>query len=595
MLMNKSEKENIGQVYSSELNSITVRVEDLAKVEKVKDSLGIGSLLSIENGNLDNVIAIVQNVKMIDISDSPTCKLDLYCQPIGSLSDEKFERGIKKIPMPCEPAYLVNTELLKVIYENNEELNFVAGKLVQNPEIKAMLNGDKLFSKHMAIVGSTGSGKSCVVAKLLQEAIGVENSLNKNKEQQKNSHIIIFDIHSEYTSAFTLCESEKFNVNILDVDKLKLPYWLMNSEELEDLFIESNENNSHNQVSQFKQAVILNKKKYNKEYFDDINYDSPLYFSMEEVYRYITNMNKEVIGKTADDGNKPKLKDGTLIEKREDYYFSEIRDFVETSTSAAAKASNGPFNGEFNRFCSRLETKLTDDRLSFLLKAKNEDGGEFSSNDFEQIIKQFIGYINKSNVTVIDLSGIPFEVLSITISLISRLIFDFSFHYSKLKHKEDLLNDIPIMIVCEEAHNYIPKSEDAQYHSSKKSIERIAKEGRKYGLSIMVVSQRPSEVSETIMSQCNNFVALRLTNNNDQSYIENLLPDSVGSICDVLPILKPGEALIVGDSTLMPTVVQLDMPNPRPKSETVDFLKEWKEDWKEVSFNNIIQRWRKEK
>ncbi len=585
---------SIGQVYSSELNLIIVRVEDLAKIEQVKDSLGIGSLLKIKNGNLDNIIAIIQNVKMVDVTDSQTCKLDLYCQPIGSLSDNTFERGVKKIPMPCEEAYLVDTELLKTIFEDNEEFDFVAGKLVQNPEIKAMLNGNNLFSKHIAVVGSTGSGKSCVVAKLLQEAIGIENAVNKNKAQQKNSHIIIFDIHSEYTSAFKLVEDESFSLNILDVDKLKLPYWLMNSEELEDLFIESNENNSHNQVSQFKQAVILNKKKYNGENFDDINYDSPLYFSMEEVYNYISNMNKEVIGKTAEDGNRPKLRNGTLIDNREDYYFAEIQEFVETSTATATKASNGPFNGEFNRFCSRLETKLSDDRLSFLLKSKNDISEDFTSNDFEQIIKQFIGYINKSNITVVDLSGIPFEVLSITVSLISRLIFDFCFHYSKIKHTEELLNDIPTMIVCEEGHNYIPKSNEAQYKSSKKSIERIAKEGRKYGLSLMVVSQRPSEVSETIMAQCNNFVALRLTNSNDQSYIENLLPDSVGSICDVLPILKPGEALIVGDAALMPTIVQLDMPKPRPKSETVDFLKEWKENWKEVAFNDVIQRWRKE-
>lgn len=593
--MNNNETESVGQVYSSELNSIIVRVDDLKKIEKVKDSLGIGSLLNIKNGNLDNVIAIVQNVKMVDLADSITCKLDLYCQPIGCLSDETFERGVKKIPMPCEPVYLVNNELLKNIFEKNEEYSFVAGTLVQNPEIKAMLNGDKFFSKHIAVVGSTGSGKSCVVSKLLQEAIGINNSANKNKEQQKNSHIIIFDIHSEYTSAFKLAKNENFNVNILDVDKLKLPYWLMNSEELEDMFIESNESNSHNQSSQFKQAVILNKKKYNQESYDDINYDSPLYFSIKEVYNYISNMNKEVIGKKSDERNRPKLKNDTLIDRREDYYFTEIQEFVETSTAAATKASNGPFNGEFNRFCSRLETKLTDDRLAFLLNAQNTKGEDFKSEDFEKIMKQFMGYINKSNITVIDLSGIPFEVLSITVSLISRLIFDFCFHYSKIRHNNCLLNDIPTMIVCEEAHNYIPKSNEAQYKASKKSIERIAKEGRKYGLSLMVVSQRPSEVSETIMAQCNNFVALRLTNANDQNYIENLLPDSVGSICEVLPVLKPGEALIVGDAALMPTVVQLEMPNPRPKSETVDFLKEWQENWKEISFCDVIKRWRKEK
>lgn len=586
----------IGQVYSSELNSIVVRATNLKTIETAKNNLSLGSLLKISDGNLNYTIAIIQNLKIVDDKDgeSSECKIDIFCQPIGTISNDKFQRGLKTLPLPTESAYIVDETLLKEIFENNEEYNFVAGSLAQNKSIKAMLDGNKLFSKHISVVGSTGAGKSCVVSKLLQGAIGIDNGLNTNKEIQKNSHIIIFDIHSEYKNAFTLAEQEKFNINMLDVNSLKLPYWLMNSEELEDIFIESNETNSHNQISQFKQAVILNKKKYNTEYYKDINYDSPLYFNIKEVYRYICNMNREVIGKTADDNNRPKLSNGDLINCRENYYFEEILDFVETSNAKDTKASVGPFNGEFNRFCSRLETKLSDDRLSFLLEAKKEDGTMYKSEDFEEILKQFLGYINKANITIIDLSGIPFEVLSITISLISRLIFDFAFNYSKIRHQIGLLNDIPIMLVCEEAHNYIPKSNEALYKASRKSIERIAKEGRKYGLSLMVVSQRPSEVSETIMAQCNNFIALRLTNSNDQSYVKNLLPDSIGSLCESLPSLEPGEALIVGDSALIPAIVQFKLPNPLPKSETVEFLSEWQNNWKDISFVDVIKRWRKE-
>ena len=124
----------------------------------------------------------------------------------------------------------------------------------------------------------------------------------------------------------------------------------------------------------------------------------------------------------------------------------------------------------------------------------------------------------------------PFEVLSITVSLITRIIFDFCFHYTKLRYVKEKLNDVPVMIVCEEAHNYVPQNENVAYRASRKSIERIAKEGRKYGLSLMVVSQRPSEVSETIFAQCNNFIALRLTNNNDQNYVKRLFPDNSSSL-----------------------------------------------------------------
>lgn len=205
-----------------------------------------------------------------------------------------------------------------------------------------------------------------------------------------------------------------------------------------------------------------------------------------------------------------------------------------------------------------------------------------------------MGYLDKSNITIIDLSGIPFEVLSINVSLISRITFDFAFHYSKLRHETDNHNDIPFMIVCEEAHNYIPRTGGNDYKAAKKSIERIAKEGRKYGLSLMIVSQRPSEVSDTILSQCNNFINLRLTNINDQSYIKNLLPDNSRSISEILPTLSAGECLVVGDSTPIPSIVKMGLPNPEPRSQSIKFHKEWSENWKTPSFQNVIKRWRKE-
>jgi DNA helicase HerA-like ATPase len=306
------------------------------------------------------------------------------------------------------------------------------------------------------------------------------------------------------------------------------------------------------------------------------------------------NNSNEVIGKLQGE-HKPKLADETLVDEQNKLvYFESKLDFITPSTAKVDKASNGAFNGEFNRFLSRLETKLSDKRLSFLLYPKNKEGKEFQTDDFETILKQFLGYIDKSNITIIDLSGIPFEILSITISLVSRLVFDCCFHLSKLKHKEGLLNDVPFMIVCEEAHNYVPRDNNADYKPSRKSIERIAKEGRKYGLSLMVVSQRPSEVSETIFAQCNNFIALRLTNINDQSYIRSLMPENSNAIADILPNLAVGQCLVVGEAVPIPSIAQLDLPNPLPKSETINFHDNWIETWKEITFTDIIKRWKKE-
>ena len=587
--------EALGIVIDSSPLDIVIEIDNVTKFEEHKNSLQVGQYIKILDGNSKHIISSISNVKAIhhlDKDNKPYFRFNIHTQPIGILdSERKFKRGNMTLPVPTEPAYPVTEVNMQAIFNGNEDYNFTFGKLLQNEEINLKINGDKFFSKHVGIVGSTGSGKSSTVAKLLQSSVGIENKSNYNKESQKNSHIIIFDLHSEYASAFELDPQENFNLNILDVTNIKLPYWLMNAEELEDMFIESNESNSHNQVSQFRRAVILNKRKHNPQ-LTHVTYDTPVYFSMLEVCNYIENLNNEVISKLEDE-NLPKLRNEELISDRS-RYFDEVFNFITPSTAKATKASNGAYNGEFDRFILRLRNKLEDKRLSFLFHSSEDGASRKTDDNFENILKQFIGYLDKANVSIIDLSGIPFEVLSITVSLISRITFDFSFHYSKIKQRDKLLNDIPIMIVCEEAHIYVPNDNTVQYRASKKSIERIAKEGRKYGLSLMVVSQRPSEVSETIFAQCNNFLALRLTNYNDQNYIKRLLPDTSGGVANILPNLSSGEFVIVGDSVIIPTIAKVEMPSPAPSSQSIDFHKVWQKDWvKDVGFSQVIDHWTK--
>ena len=589
----------IGKVLESSALEITTRME-FEDFEKNKDNLKIGKYLQISIGNHESLIASIKGIKAIADNDNKE-KYIMTAEPIGIIDDNGFSPGSTLLPSPTEPVDIAGQDVLDKIFQDNKKYSFPLGHLVQNKEVKLNIDGNTFFSKHIGIVGSTGSGKSCTVAKILQEVVGIQEAGNVNIMRQKNAHIIIFDIHSEYKSAFTLADEQKFSLNYLDVEKLKLPYWLMNSEELESIFIESNESNSHNQISQFRRAVILNKEKYNPS-LSKVTYDTPVYFSIEEVYNYISNMNDEVISKIANEEQVPKIindkKEQEAIRDRK-RYFEERYTFIPTSTAAASKASNGPFNGEFNRFISRLDNKINDRRLEFLMKPQKENGNVYTSDDFDEILKQFLGYLNKANVSIIDLSGVPFEVLSITISLISRIVFDFCFHFSKLKHERNEVNDVPFMIVCEEAHNYVPRSGSVDYAASRKSIERIAKEGRKYGISLMVVSQRPSEVSDTIFAQCNNFIALRLTNISDQSYIKNLLPNNTNAVAEILPTLQPGQCLMVGDASPIPAIVQLEKPNPEPQSKNVDVYDVWKEDWKEidkdesVTLNDVLERWRR--
>ncbi|WP_228138448.1 ATP-binding protein [Acinetobacter baumannii] len=257
------------------------------------------------------------------------------------------------------------------------------------------------------------------------------------------------------------------------------------------------------------------------------------------------------------------------------------------------KLNQGSLYGKLTNFINRLENKINDKRLDFFL-------GEKSKNiTFEETLQNLLGFTPKkeSNITIIDLSGVPFEVLSITVSLISRLIFEYGYIYKKLRcienPEEKINNDAPILLVYEEAHKYVPNSDLSKYRSSKLSIERIAKEGRKYGVTLLLASQRPSEISETIFAQCNNFIAMRLTNPVDQAYVRKLLPDSLGSLIDKMTSFKQGEALLVGESIILPSIVQIEPCSIAPSSNDIPYWELWKNKWKDIDISKIKTEWHK--
>lgn len=583
---------DIAKVISVGPDSIEIEISSTERYEELEEKPQIGSYIQISDGDgsTSKLIAVVQGFRVKDALGNDQGESEakprfvLSLQPVGRLDDDDFKRGGQQITIPPKLVEIASSGLLEKIYSSvSDEKKFSFGKLAQDSRVAVDLDGDRFFSKHIGVVGSTGSGKSSTVAAILQEGIRPSTG-QKEAGKLNNSHIIIFDLHGEYSSAFP-------DARVLGVEDIKLPYWMMNSEELEEMFIESNENNSHNQVSQFRNAVILNKQLSNPDVPKyKISYDSPLYFSLEQVCHYLHNLNSEVIGKESGEGS-PKLADATLVQNRADHYFVSRQTFVETSTAKGKKASNGPFVGEFNRFLMRLEARQNDQRLDFLLKPRKTDGNEFKSDNVQDVLEQFLGYGGQTtNVTILNLSGIPFEVLSVVVSLVTRLVFTFSFHFKKL-HISDA-QEVPFLLVLEEAHNYISRAEGAKYNSVRKAIERVAKEGRKYGISLMIVSQRPSEISETVFSQCSNFVAMRLTNPTDQNYVRRLLPDSVGALTDSLASLEQREALILGDSVALPSLVRVNEIIDLPTSTDVAFRTEWRKDWFEAAFDGVIEKWR---
>jgi len=561
---------DVAEVVAVYPNRVKIKVDDLTKFAD-GNPLRIGSFLEISDNENAKLLAVVENFA-IEVTDKGERRYILEANPLGSLKDGEFVRGGDELAIPPKSVKPALTEDVKKIYDSclTKEQQFVFSKLARCVDVAVPVHGDKFFNKHIAIVGSTGSGKSHTVSKIVQNAVAAKSGTYTGLN---NSHVVIFDIHSEYKSAFP-------KANYIGIDKLILPYWLLNSEELEELFLDT-EANDHNQRNVFKEAIVFNKKKYaSKGLAEKCHYDSPVYFSINEVLEYISYRNRERKGK-----------DGKIQWKKGDsepIVFSE-----ETAVALFEKglepegSSNGPSNGNYGNFINRLENKLSDSRLNFILSAAT------SKVSFEDTILNLIGFVkeDKQNVTVIDLSGVPFEVLSITVSLISRMLFEFGY-FLKKEAGDVGLHETPLLLVYEEAHKYVPKSELAKYRSSKTSIERIAKEGRKYGVTLLIASQRPSEISETIFSQCNNFIAMRLTNPEDQGYVKRLLPDALGNLTDTLPSLKAGEALLIGDSVIMPSLVSIDRCDPSPSSSDVPYFEIWKEEWKDVSFDKVIDAWK---
>jgi DNA helicase HerA-like ATPase len=357
----------------------------------------------------------------------------------------------------------------------------------------------------------------------------------------------------------------------------------MNGEELEELLVESGENQAYNQASLLRRIVTRNKQKHSGN--PKVLFDSPVQFSLREVLTCIVNLSRETrdYKKPSTFSVKNTPQDFQDDDARFDYYFAKELEFEEPKSQNFSKGSYN--DGTLEKFISRIRWKLSDERLSFLL------GPDAQRLTFEDTIRQILGYKrkNEANITVVDLSGIPFEVLSITVSLMSRILFDYGYYYKRTTAPDS--PRIPLLLVYEEAHKYVPKMEGARYTASRMAIERVAKEGRKYGVTLALVTQRPSEISETIFSQCNNFIAMRLSNPDDQNYVKRLLPDTLGSLTDALPTLESGEAILIGDAVVMPSLVKIDRSLPEPSSTDIPYLQEWKRKWHDVDFAPVIKRW----
>ncbi|WP_202802077.1 ATP-binding protein [Paenisporosarcina sp. TG-14] len=571
------ERDSLGKVFAVDTASVILNVDNIEKLR----SMQVNRLVALRSSRAgQHLIGMVNKIVRKSVNELPAEETDeeeeIYPNEsnsvritlIGTFFDRVleqtnvFRRTLETVPeidASCFPidGVKLTSFMTAISFQSGEERNALSlGNYTLDDNAIAYLDANKFFQRHAVIVGSTGSGKSWTTAKLLEQVATLDNS-----------NAILFDLHGEYK---TLIDDGIKHYRIAGPGDIELgkdiedgilcfPYWLLGYEDMMGMLVDRSDQNAPNQSMVLSRTVIEAKRKFleeigEEEILNNFTVDSPVPYNLSEVLDELIRLDTEMV---------PGAKKDTV--------------------------KQGEFNGKLSRFIARLENKVSDKRLAFMMnppESVNEWGwmnrlsnALLSGRDHQ--------YLKKGGVKIIDLSEVPSDILPMVIGRIASLIFSLQ-QWTK---KEDRH---PIALLCDEAHLYIPENARSSgiTDSAQRSFERIAKEGRKYGIGLVVISQRPSEVNKTILSQCNNFISMRLSNAEDQNVIKRLLPDNLGGFTDLLPVLDRGEALIVGDASLLPSRVRISEPNNRPDSGTIDFWDEWMKVDKNNSVEESVKSWR---
>ncbi|MGR3177101.1 MAG: ATP-binding protein [Candidatus Anammoxibacter sp.] len=567
------ESSMLGTVREVDTRKVSVLVEKDEDLRKAR----VGHLVAIELSGASEtwLIAIVERVirfvgqqdsqddetenEMVNESSEELVVNNVRLALVGSFGWDAtkgksiFTRSLPQVPGITDNCFVLLGKQLEtfmaVLSEaGEEEHSLELGKYVIDESAKAYLDGNKFFQRHAAILGSTGSGKSWTVASILERAAKLPTS-----------NLTVFDIHGEYRKlsyARHLRIPGPDELGIASDELLYLPYWLLNAEEMQAMFIDRSEFSAHNQVMAFQDAVVFQKKAFlqklgKQDVLNAFTLDSPVPFSLDEVIKKLKDMNEEM-------------------------------------EQGARGLKQGAFYGQFNRLLTRLNSKLSDKRYGFLFNAPES---EHDYDAMARIAAKLMDYATKgAQVKIIDFSEVPADILPVIVGLVARIIYQVQFWTNHDKRR-------PLALICDEAHLYLPKKEGKNPVELRaiESFEKIAKEGRKYGVALVIISQRPSDVSDTILSQCNNVIALRLTNGDDRNTVSKLMPESLESLLDVLPIMDVGEALVVGDAVLLPSRIKINEPDEKPLSATIDFWSEWMQKIEKPDFDKAVENMRKQR
>jgi len=450
---------------------------------------------------------------------------------------KSFRRGVSSYPGLGDIVSRASQTELSMAYASDEDTSIRIGHIQQDITIPAMVKIDELLGKHFAVLGTTGTGKSCSVALILRRIL----------EKNPKAHILLLDVHREYASSF------KEYAEVIQPANMSLPFWMLNFEEFVEILI-GNQPNREQDIEILRELIPLAKARYAASTRRDQAAAPSL--------------------RSKDPGDTMNLGVDTPVP----YRSSDLMSLIEEHLGKLdLKGELAPFK----RLKARLETMTRDPRYAFMFGHMT-----ISDNMAEVVGRIFRIPVNDKPITVLELGGLPSEVINVCVSVLARMAFDFGL-WSQGR--------VPITFVCEEAHRYVPSDKSSGFEPTKRAISRIAKEGRKYGVSLAIITQRPSELDPTILSQCNTVFSMRLTNERDQEILKAGISDAAASLMEFMPTMGTGEAVTFGEGVSLPTRIKFDLL-PRhalPKSSTASFTRNWSIDVPDEGFlEAIVARWR---
>jgi uncharacterized protein len=435
-----------------------------------------------------------------------------------------FRRGVTRYPVPGSEVYAVSSSDMKQVYAADARAHVEIGTVFPTKDIRGALYVDAMLGKHFALLGSTGTGKSTSAALILHKICDIA----------PEGHIVMIDPHGEYSAAF------KHNGALFDVNNLAMPYWMMNFAEHCEVFITSSGDEKQIDADILARCLLQARSK---------------------------NRIAESIGKLTVDAPIP-------------YLLSDLTNIIQTEMGKLDKATN---SAPFMRLKGKIEELKADPRYNFM----------FSGMLVGDTMADFVGKIFRlpsggKPISIIDVSGVPSDITSTVVAVLSRLVFDYAI-WSRNEPQR------PILLVCEEAHRYIPSDRVSKDSAVRSILERIAKEGRKYGVSLGLITQRPSDLAEGVLSQCGTIISMRLNNDRDQAFVRAAMPEGARGFLDSIPALRNRECIICGEGVSIPIRVALDNLEEakRPASEDPLFSQLWQETGGEGEIlERVVRRWR---